>query len=254
MPFVQRVLALVSSHINTSSAWRLAVPLLLLFSAFSHADLGGFEERYFSERDGQTWVLQLESSRTFASMITIKLQMGTATRRYILLGSHDNRGISGSYKTLDEIALAGSDQAFSLRKAGKNSVRLLLQNNPDFPPQGVVFSTQAKQPALDNVLIGIWYSKPKLGVSADNPFLGEQWRVHFRQDGVLCEETVVVDKRKASEADPCSAGSRRDWKSQDGKILIRTDSGQWRHAFTYRLMGGRLVASYPDGRRLVASR
>jgi hypothetical protein len=226
---------------------------LLVTSPGSHAAVDGFRDHYVSEVDGQIWTLHLEANRTFSAMVTAKLQLGGADRRYILLGRLNSRQIEGSYKPFLSSTLTAQDQPFTLHRLTKDSIRLRLKNQPDFPVSGVVFTADTALTAVDNALIGIWATEPKLGGHTGNPYLGEQWQIHFRADGSLCEDTVETDKRKPqAPSDPCDAVTPSQWKSEDNRVMMLSDH-DWQYKFTYRIMGGRLVVSYPDGMRRVAN-
>ena len=226
---------------------RIGLLSLMLCSLPSRADAGGFHERYSAKVDGQTWVLYLNAQRSFPSMISAKLQMGDALNRYILLGSIDGSVITGSYKPLRAGAMA-QEKSFSLTRTGDNSISLTLDD------QHFTLSANDQLTPVDDALIGTWSSDAKLSGNADNPYMGEQWSIHFRADGTACEASRTVDSRHtAAYQDPCSSAESHRWKAENGKIHFADDSGKWREKFTYRIMGGRMVVSYPGGKRRVTS-
>ncbi|WP_372878589.1 hypothetical protein [Spongiibacter marinus] len=236
---MKRTIPAVLTHLGLLS--------LLLSPLCASASTEGFRERYSSDVDGQTWMLHIDSGRSFPSMISAKLQMGDALNRYILLGSVNGTVITGSYKPLRASAMA-EEKPFSLTLIGQDSVALTLDG------ERYTLSANDQLAAVDDALIGTWSSDAKLGGSIDNPYMGEQWSIHFRADGTACEATRMIDSRRASSyQDPCSQADSHRWKAENGKILFADDRGEWREQFTYRIMGGRMVVSYPGGQRRVTS-
>lgn len=219
--------------------------LLLPLAGFAISE--GFQDRYTAEVDGQTWVLYIDNRRSFPSMLSAKLQMGETLNRYILLGSIENQVVTGTYKALRAAAMA-EEKPFSLRRTGDASIELALEN------RALTMTADTSLAPVDDAIIGTWSSEPKIGSSSSNPYLGKQWSIHFRADGTACEATRMVDSRgPVSYQDPCARSSSQRWKAENGKIHYADDSGDWQMQFNYRIMGGRLVVSYPDGSRVVTN-
>ncbi|WP_372863891.1 lipocalin family protein [Spongiibacter sp.] len=220
---------------------------LTLAPALATAAIDGFHDRYTATVSGQTWVLYLDGSRSFPSMVSAKLQMGDALNRHMLLGSIEGTTITGSYKPLYGGAMA-EEKPFSLQRISDNSVRLVLAG------QQLLMSAGQQQAPVDDTIIGTWNSDTKLGINTRNPYMGEQWSIHFRADGTVCETTYMVDSRQPSQyRDPCDKAPSQQWKAENGKIHYSNADGQWQEQFNYRIMGGRLVVSYPGGLRRVTS-
>ena len=91
---MKRTIPAVLTHLGLLS--------LLLLPLCASASTEGFRERYSSDVDGQTWMLHIDSGRSFPSMISAKLQMGDALNRYILLGS-----VNGTVD--DDVAITGGE-------------------------------------------------------------------------------------------------------------------------------------------------
>ncbi len=218
-----------------------------LASISAHAGIEGFHDRYTADVNGQTWVLYLGGNRGLPSMISAKLQMGDALNRHMLLGSVEGKEITGSYKPLYGGAMA-EEKPFRLQRISDNSVRLVLAGKQ------LLMSANQQEAPIDDTIIGTWHSDAKLGLHVDNPYMGEQWSIHFRADGTACETTYMVDSRKpAPQRDPCDKAASQRWKAENGKIHYADDKGQWQEQFNYRIMGGRLVVSYPGGERKVTN-
>lgn len=236
-------------------AGRLLVLWILgLSSTLSAASDKEFRNRYIAEVNDQTWVLNLDSRRSFASMISAKLQMGDALNRMILLGNIDEGLITGTYKPLRVSAMA-DEKIFTLQWIDDRSVRLTLDGANALARHGITLHADANVNPVDDALVGRWYSDVTPGIDAQNPYMGQQWSIQFQDDGSLCEDSRRVDSRQPpQDYSPCEQGSKHLWKAENGKIHVADDNGNWSLKFDYRLMGGRLVVSYPDGQRRIASR
>lgn len=233
----------------------LGVPLYLALSCAPplQAELSGFQDRYFADVDGSTWVLQLEANKTFQSMVTAKLQMGDTRNRYLLMGGVDNTQIKGSYKPLIGSSDLGGERSFEIRRIDDSRLRLTLNDDKGKVKEQLTFSANSQQAPIDTAIIGMWFTSAEPNGKLDQPYLGEQWAISFRDDGTLCEASYSVDTRKPqTPKDPCQSGIERRWKAVDGKVYTN-DNEEWAMQFNYRLMGGRMVVSYPGGKRRVAN-
>lgn len=227
----------------------------LLCSALLHAEVSGFQDRYFAEVDGSTWVLQLETNKTFQSMVTAKLQMGDTRNRYLLMGGLRNSQITGSYKPL----MGNSDsfrgeRRFEIKRLTEKTLRLTLNDENGKPNQNLNFTSNATQAPIDTAILGTWLTIAEPAGSLNKPYSGEQWAIRFIDDGTLCEDSYTVDTRKPQvQKDPCLTAQQRRWKAVDGKIYTANNNEDWAMQFNYRLMGERMVVSYPGGKRRVAN-
>lgn len=234
-------------------AGKLLILWILGLSSAAASD-ADFHNRYIADVNGQTWVLNLDNSRSFATMISAKLQMGDALNRMILLGSVDDGLITGTYKPLRGGAMA-EENIFTLQRIDERSVRLTLDGSNVLAGRGITLRADAALAPVDEALVGRWYGDVSPGIDRQNPFMGQQWSIQFRDDGSLCEDARRVDSRHPpQDYSPCERGDTQRWKAENGKLLIADDNGNWSLKFDYRLMGGRLVVSYPDGERRIASR
>ncbi len=219
----------------------------------SIASIDGFQERYFAEVDGSTWTLQLTSSQTFQRRVTAKLQMGNARARYLLIGNVDGKHIKGSCQTPIGSSHAAEDLLFDIQRIDESHIELSLTNASGKRVSKTILSTDIQQNPIDTAILGTWYSVAEPGASSNNPYLGEEWAIRFSENGKLCESTYLVDTRtRKNHRDPCTTPSSQRWKAVDGKIYTAADE-DWQLEFNYRLMGGRLVVSYPGGKRRVAN-
>ncbi|MFT6552799.1 MAG: hypothetical protein ACJA1I_002856 [Zhongshania marina] len=237
-------------------AKELGAPLYLaLFCASPlQAELNGFQDRYFADVDGSTWVLQLETNKTFQSMVTAKLQMGDTRNRYLLMGGVDNTQIKGSYKPLIGSSDFGGERSFEIRRIDDSRLRLTLNDDKGKVKEQLTFTANSQLAPIDTAILGTWFTTAEPDGKLNQPYLGEQWTISFRDDGTLCEASYSVDTRKSQDPkDPCRNGAERRWKAVDGKVYTYDKNEEWAMQFNYRLMGGRMVVSYPGGKRRVAN-
>ncbi|WP_320837869.1 hypothetical protein [Zhongshania sp.] len=229
------------------SCWVCITPL----SGFANID--DFQERYFAEVDGSTWALHIDSSHTFQHRVTAKLQMGNTRERYLLIGNIDGKRIKGSYQKPIRISQSSEELRFELLRLDDSRVQLNLSNALGKNLGQTILSANRHQNPIDTAILGTWYSVAEPGASASNPYLGEEWAIRFGANGELCESLYLVDTRtQKNHQDPCSQPSSQRWKAVDGKIYTAVGEN-WQLHFNYRLMGGRLVVSYPSGKRRVAN-
>lgn len=234
----------------------LAVGLgTLLCSAFLHAEVKGFQNRYFTEVDGSTWVLQLDPNTTFQSMITAKLQMGDTRNRYLLMGGLSKDQITGSYTPLMGSAdTFRGERRFEIKRLSDNSLRLSLSDENGKISQSLSFTANAEQAPIDTAILGTWLTAPEPAGSKAKPYSGQQWTIRFMNNGTLCQHRYTVDTRKPPLAqDPCLKAPKQHWKAVDGKVYTAKNEDDWALQFSYRLMAGRMVVSYPGGKRVVAN-
>jgi|GEM_PF-1081544 hypothetical protein len=233
----------------------VSIAASLLGSEGARAEVNGFQDRYFAEVDGSTWILQLAPNKTFQSLVTAKLQMGDTRDRYLLMGGLSGNQISGSYKPiLGTTATFDGERRFEIKRLSENSLRLSLKDESGKTGQQFDFTSNAAQAPIDSAIIGTWLTIAEPEGNLDKPYSGEQWAVRFMEDGTLCEDSYTVDTRKPQvEQDPCLNAQARRWKAVDGKIYIADSEENWALQFNYRLMGGRMVVSYPGGKRRVAN-
>ncbi|CAA0097442.1 hypothetical protein [Zhongshania aliphaticivorans] len=229
--------------------------LALLCSPPLQAEVSGFQDRYFADVDGNTWVLQLEANKTFQSMVTAKLQMGDTRNRYLLMGGVNKMQITGSYKPLfgssDNV---GGERSFEIQRIDDSRLRLTLNDDNGKTKERLIFTANTQQAPIDTAILGTWFTIAEPDGKLDQPYLGEQWAISFKDDGTLCEASYGVDTRKAqTPKDPCGGGIERRWKAVDGKVYTIDKNEEWAMQFNYRLMGGRMVVSYPGGKRRVAN-
>ncbi|WP_269617579.1 hypothetical protein [Zhongshania sp. BJYM1] len=227
----------------------------MMFSVLLHADVRGFQDRYFADVDGSTWVLQLETNKTFQSMVTAKLQMGGTRNRYLLIGGLKDSQITGSYKPLiGNTDTYKEERRFEINRLNENSLRLTLSDENGKAKQSLTFNANAQQTPIDTAILGTWLTDAEPAGSLKNPYSGEQWTIRFMEDGTLCENSYTVDTREPQiPKDPCLTSQEQRWKAIDGKVYTTTGSEDWTMQFNYRLMGGRMVVSYPGGKRRVAN-
>jgi hypothetical protein len=229
------------------SRWLCITPL----SGFENID--DFQERYFADVDGSTWALHIDSSHTFQHRVTAKLQMGNTRERYLLIGNIDGKRIKGSYQKPIRISQSSEELRFELLRLDDSRVQLNLSNALGKNLGQTILSANRHQNPIDTAILGTWYSVAEPGASASNPYLGEEWAIRFGANGELCESLYLVDTRtQKNHQDPCSQPSSQRWKAVDGKIYTAVGEN-WQLHFNYRLMGGRLVVSYPSGKRRVAN-
>lgn len=228
----------------------------ILFSMLSHADVGRFKDRYFADVDGSTWILQLETNKTFQSMVTAKLQMGDTRSRYLLMGGIKTNQITGSYKPLiGNTDTYQGERRFEIKRLNENSLRLTLIGENGKTQERLTFTANARKAPIDSAIIGLWQTDAEPAGNLKSPYSGEQWTIRFMEDGTVCENSYTVDTRKPQTPhDPCLTSQERRWKAVDGKVYTTANSADdWTMQFNYRLMGGRMVVSYPGGKRRVAT-
>jgi hypothetical protein len=229
--------------------------VILLCSAFLHAEVKGFQNRYFAEVDGSTWVLQLDPNMTFQSMITAKLQMGDTRNRYLLMGGLSKDQITGSYTPLMGSAdIFRGERRFEIKRLSDNSLRLSLRDKNGEISQSLSFTANAERAPIDTAILGTWLTATEPAGSKAQPYSGQQWTIRFMDNGMLCQHRYTVDTRKTPLAqDPCLKAQEQRWKAVDGKVYTARNGNDWALEFSYRLMAGRMVVSYSGGKRVVAT-
>lgn len=215
--------------------------------------IDGLQGRYFAEVDGNIWALHIDAKHSFQHRITAKLQMGNTRERYLLIGNMRGQSITGSYQKPLSFSQSAEERRFALHRLDNHRVELSLQDTQGAVVSKVVMSADHHQEPIDTAILGTWYSVAEPGASTSNPYLGEEWAIRFNANGELCESLYLVDTRTHNNhQDPCTKPSSQRWKAVDGKIYTTVDE-TWQLHFNYRLMGGRLVISYPSGKRRVAN-
>lgn len=230
------------------SCWVFTTPLSGV------ASVDGFQERYFADVDGSTWALHIDSRHTFQHRVTAKLQMGNTKSRYLLIGNVDGKRIKGSCQKPIGSTQSSEELQFEILRLDENRVQLSLINTAGKNISQTIMHADSHQNPIDSAIIGTWYSVAEPGASASNPYLGEEWAIRFTASGEVCESLYLVDTRsQKNHKNPCATPSSQRWKAVDGKIYTAANDSDWQLQFNYRLMGGRMVVSYPSGKRRVAN-